>query len=211
MRKQPKQLRSRLLVQKLTDATAQVIIERGLEFTTTNHIAEAAGVDIASLYQYFTDKDDLITALLEDIMDKILKQVMDYIASIDLQEVDPDTLIRTVLTMGITALRTNPVITHLAAYKNTRAPSRGIGRLEHYAQQLATVYFRQHFRRYPIENLHLRLYVVSISVFATISRHITDPLPLIRDNELIDILLEMVIPFFEKGANLGDLLSDKPQ
>lgn len=204
MRKQPKQLRSRILVKKLIDATGRTILERGLEFTTTNHIAEEAGVDIASLYQYFTNKDDLVAALMEDLIDQILKRVTDYIASIDMQTIEPDTLIREVLMLGMTAVRANPVIMHLARHSQHLSVNRSMGRLERYAQQLATVYFRQHFRRYPIENLHLRLYIVSISVFSTIGRHVTEETPLIRDDDLIEALLEMVMPFFEKGAELND-------
>ncbi|MGH8494089.1 MAG: TetR/AcrR family transcriptional regulator [Moraxellaceae bacterium] len=200
MRKQPKQLRSRMLVKKLIDATGSVIHQRGVEFTTTNHIAEEAGVDIASLYQYFTNKDDLVAALMEDIIDQILKQVADYIASIDMRTIEPDVLIRAVLMLGINAVRANPVIMQLARQSQHLSVNRSIGRLERYAQQLATMYFTQHFRRFPIENLHLRLYIVSISVFATIGRHVSEQTPVSSDGDLVDALVEMVMPFFEKGT-----------
>lgn len=200
MRKQPKQLRSRLLVKKLIDATGRTIHQRGVEFTTTNHIAEEAGVDIASLYQYFTNKEDLVAALMEDIIDQILKQVADYIASIDMRTIEPDVLIRAVLMLGINAVRANPVIMQLARQSQHLSVNRSMGRLERYAQQLATMYFTQHFRRFPIENLHLRLYIVSISVFATIGRHVSEQSPISSDADLVDALVEMVMPFFEKGA-----------
>ena len=64
MRKAPKQKRSREMVSRLLDATAATIAERGLDGTTTNHIAEQAGVSIGSLYQYFPDKEALVEALL---------------------------------------------------------------------------------------------------------------------------------------------------
>jgi AcrR family transcriptional regulator len=209
MRKQPKQLRSRLLVKKLIDATGSVIAERGLEFATTNHIAEEAGVDIASLYQYFNNKDDLVAALMEDIIDQILKQVTDYIASIDMRTIEPEPLIRAVLMLGINAVRTNPVIMLLARQSQHLSVNRSMGRLERYAQQLATMYFTQHFSRFPIENLHLRLYIVSISVFATIGRHVSEQAPISSDTDLVDALVEMVMPFFEKGRAQVDANSRK--
>jgi AcrR family transcriptional regulator len=187
-------------VKRLIDATGRTVLERGIEFATTNHIAEAAGVDIASLYQYFTNKDDLITALMDDIIDQLLKQVTDYIASIDMRTIEPDVLIRAVLMLGINAVRNNPVITPLARQSQHLAINRSMGRLERYAQQLATMYFTQHFHRFPIENLHLRLYIVSISVFATIGRHVSEQAPISSDIELVDALVEMVMPFFEKGT-----------
>ncbi len=49
MRKQPVQQRSRDMVAILMDAAARVIVERGFDNLTTNHVAAAAGVSIGSL------------------------------------------------------------------------------------------------------------------------------------------------------------------
>lgn len=62
-RKQPRQARSRAMVDAILDAAARVLIERGYAGTTTNAVAEVAGVSVGSLYQYFPNKDSLITAL----------------------------------------------------------------------------------------------------------------------------------------------------
>ncbi len=64
-RKQPKQQRSRALVDTLLEATARVLTEKGLADTTTNEIAEVAGVSVGSLYQYFPSKEALVAALIE--------------------------------------------------------------------------------------------------------------------------------------------------
>lgn len=44
------------------EAAAQVFEERGYAATTTNRIAERAGVAVGSLYQYFANKDALLAA-----------------------------------------------------------------------------------------------------------------------------------------------------
>lgn len=59
-RKQPVQERSRGTVDALVKATAYILIQHGYERTTTNRIAERAGVNIASLYQFFPNKDALV-------------------------------------------------------------------------------------------------------------------------------------------------------
>lgn len=64
-RKQPQQARSRDLVAAIVEAAARVFDERGYEAATTNHIAEVAGVSVGSMYQYFGDKQSLLTALHE--------------------------------------------------------------------------------------------------------------------------------------------------
>lgn len=65
MRKVPQQERSRRLVAQMIDATGQLLMESGYDSVTTNRVAELAGVSPGSLYQYFSDKDSLIDALVE--------------------------------------------------------------------------------------------------------------------------------------------------
>jgi AcrR family transcriptional regulator len=53
------------MVQAIRHAAAEVFAQRGYARTTTNRIAERAGVSVGSLYQYFPDKDSLLASLLE--------------------------------------------------------------------------------------------------------------------------------------------------
>lgn len=64
-RRIPRQARSRALVEVILEATARVLAERGYAGTNTNLVAERAGVSVGSVYQYFPNKDSLITALHE--------------------------------------------------------------------------------------------------------------------------------------------------
>ena len=49
----------------IVQAAAYIFRKRGYAATTTNAIAERAGVNIASLYQYFPNKEAILGALLE--------------------------------------------------------------------------------------------------------------------------------------------------
>lgn len=62
-RKAPRQSRSQATVKAILDATARILVERGFATVTTNAVAELAGVSVGSLYQYFPNKDALVTAL----------------------------------------------------------------------------------------------------------------------------------------------------
>lgn len=64
-RKQPRQARSRALVEAILDATERVLAQGGTEQATTTRIAEVAGVSVGSLYQYFPSRDALLAAVIE--------------------------------------------------------------------------------------------------------------------------------------------------
>ncbi|MFN0246155.1 MAG: TetR/AcrR family transcriptional regulator [Kofleriaceae bacterium] len=53
----------------ILEATARVLIEQGFDGLTTNGVAEAAGVSIGSLYQYFPNKEALVAAMIEHHLD----------------------------------------------------------------------------------------------------------------------------------------------
>ncbi len=65
MRKVPTQARAKQRVESILDATEALIIEDGLATLTVNNIAARAQVPIGSLYQYFTNRDEVLRALCD--------------------------------------------------------------------------------------------------------------------------------------------------
>jgi len=75
-RKRPRQDRSRATVETVLEATARVLVKRGFDGLTTNLVAEAAGVSIGSLYQYFPNKAALVAALIEQHVDHMTSMML---------------------------------------------------------------------------------------------------------------------------------------
>lgn len=73
MRKQPGQARSRATVDAIIKAGARVLADNGRAGFTTNKVADAAGVSIGSLYQYFPNKLSLIEAIRKQHLDDVLE------------------------------------------------------------------------------------------------------------------------------------------
>lgn len=71
VRREPKQNRSRQTVDAVLEGVQLVVRRHGPQSITTNRIAEAAGVSIGSLYQYFPNKRAIFTALHERHVDEV--------------------------------------------------------------------------------------------------------------------------------------------
>lgn len=79
-RRLPTQARSRERVERILDAAAQLVVAEGVEGLTTRSIAETAGLPVASLYQYFADKEAVLLALCERDMAEMDDQVAQDLA-----------------------------------------------------------------------------------------------------------------------------------
>jgi AcrR family transcriptional regulator len=75
-RKRPRQERSKVTVDTILAATARVLVKKGFDGLTTNAVAEAAGVSIGSLYQYFPSKEALVAALIEQHIEEMNKAIL---------------------------------------------------------------------------------------------------------------------------------------
>jgi AcrR family transcriptional regulator len=67
-RRTPIQARSRATVEAILEAAARILRRDGAERLTTNHVAEAAGVSVGTLYGYFPDKSAIMLALARRLL-----------------------------------------------------------------------------------------------------------------------------------------------
>jgi len=108
-RRRPRQARSRATVQRIVDAGARVLKDVGYHGASTNRIAAEAGVSPGSLYQYFTDKDEIVAAITERLIDDFTESIAPALRDavrID----DPATRVRTVLEAVLDVLEAEAVL-----------------------------------------------------------------------------------------------------
>jgi AcrR family transcriptional regulator len=82
LRRAPLQSRGQATFDHILDATAQLLEELGLESVNTNMIARAAGVNIATLYQYFPNKRAILLALFRRQYERRMTRAHDLLAGI---------------------------------------------------------------------------------------------------------------------------------
>jgi AcrR family transcriptional regulator len=83
VRRVPTQERSRRRVARILDAAAKLVVREGVEALTTRDIAGTAGVPIATLYQYFADKEAVLIALTQRDTDEMDAEVAAALAALE--------------------------------------------------------------------------------------------------------------------------------
>src|SRR3569833_1801973 len=63
LRNQPQQIHSTRLFADILEAAARVLARHGAHHFTTARVAEAAGISVGSLYQYFPNKESILFSL----------------------------------------------------------------------------------------------------------------------------------------------------
>lgn len=81
-RRIPQQERSRGRVQRILEVAGEIVVDGGVEAISTRAIASGAGLPVASLYQYFADKEAVLLALVERDVAEMDAQVEEDLATL---------------------------------------------------------------------------------------------------------------------------------
>ncbi len=152
-RRVPQQSRSRDRVQRIVDVASELVVAGGVDSLSTRAIAQRADVPVASLYQYFADKDEILLALVARDIEEMDAQVAADLGELDTLSVQ--TLVETTMRAFIKVYlrrpafvmiylrgRTNASIQQFCREHNRRVAhelydfARGIGLIEESTQLL---------------------------------------------------------------------------
>jgi AcrR family transcriptional regulator len=83
VRRTPVQRRSRERVERILEAAEQVVVSSGVEALTTREVASQADIPVATLYQYFADRDAIIAALIDRHVSSMDARIAAALAELD--------------------------------------------------------------------------------------------------------------------------------
>ena len=164
-RKSPTQQRSQLTVAALLKATAHILVKEGYESASTNRIAEAAGVSIGSLYQYFPSKEALVAAVVDRHMQEMMQLLRAAVDRVREQPVEVAT--RELVRVMIDAHRVDPRLHRVLVEQVPR-----VGRLENIraidreAYALIRAYLEAHRDELRVADLDVASFVCVATVEA---------------------------------------------
>ncbi|MGQ0698509.1 MAG: TetR/AcrR family transcriptional regulator [Panacagrimonas sp.] len=191
MRKKPRQVRSREMVETLVQAAAETIAERGLLDTTTNHVAARAGVSVGSLYQYFDGKNALIDAVMERQQADLTRAIGQQFAG--MLGADIRSLTRAALTAVFELFENSRgLYLELARGWYHAGTMRSVETLERFFTESFRLYLLRHHQSLRFENLPAALYVAFNGAVFTGIRYLSDPPAHLRRDDVIEQLTEMV-------------------
>ena len=121
-RKAPLQARSKETVATILQAATRVLAKESLAGFNTNRVAQIAGISVGSLYQYFPNKDALVTALIVAEHETLLKKL--NAVEPQLVGCDADTVIRALAKLGVSQQFENPILAAALDHEEARLPIR---------------------------------------------------------------------------------------
>ncbi|RKH66102.1 TetR/AcrR family transcriptional regulator [Corallococcus sp. AB049A] len=121
-RKTPTQERSRATVDALVQATADILVRDGYAKLTTNRIADRAGVNVASLYQFFPGKEALVAEVQRRHVKAERAAMREVLATRKFSTLKE--LIQTLVALGFTAHAVNPRLHHALTEEMPARPAR---------------------------------------------------------------------------------------
>ncbi|WP_228047552.1 TetR/AcrR family transcriptional regulator [Saccharopolyspora montiporae] len=173
----------------MIDAGRLVLERDGYANFSTNRVAEAAGTSPGSLYQYFRDKDDLLTVILDQYWDEAAQRVEASLA--DRLSDSPDQMVRNVVNALLLALEQDSQLLHVAveAIPQQRLQSRHQA-LRRRVQDLVSTYLNLLLRSSG-RNASTRAWVIVVSMEGLAVRWVLDR-PDISREELVEELTALV-------------------
>ena len=191
VRRKPAQQRSRDVVATLIEATAQTIAQRGLDGTTTNHIAARAGVSVGTIYQYFNNKEELVGALLDKLVEDlahIVDRGVPHFLDSDLQ-----TTVRGLLHTAFELFESNEKLyLELARNWHRLDTQRALRSIERHMQEVFRLYALRHYREMHVKDLSAAVFVMTNSSVFTILRYLSLPHEPFSREKLVDELTRML-------------------
>jgi AcrR family transcriptional regulator len=189
-KKQATQPRARATVDALLEATARILVKEGYDRASTNRIANAAGVSIGSLYQYYPSKEALVAGVVDRHMQDMTNVLHGELAKVMAQPVKTAT--RKLVATMIDAHRVDPKLHRVLVEQIPR-----VGRLENVEAidretlTLVRAYLDAHRDEIDVPDVDMAAFVCVMTVEALTHAAVMQRPEMLRD-EKVDAFVEEV-------------------
>jgi AcrR family transcriptional regulator len=197
-RKEPRQDRAKATVDAILAATARILVKEGYDKASTNRIAEAAGVSVGSLYQYFPSKEALVAALIEQHSAEMMRFIEEK--AVSTTPADPlRDVVRDVVQAMIDAHRVNPKLHRVLMEQVPRVGSlKRLSELDDRVLAMIRVYLELRKAEIRPTNLKLVAFMLTSIVEAVTHGAVLMHPEYLVDAELVDETTEVIMRYLQK-------------
>lgn len=201
-RKTPSQERARATVEAILEAAAYILVRDGWEKFTTNSVADRAGVNIASLYQYFPNKDSIVAELQRRHIEKGRAAYPEMIAQLCSQP-NLRAALKILIDGSVAEHKINPKLHKVFAEELPRSSRRVHGDSDkHLIERLANV-----LKPYPIQvpDLDIALFLFRVIGHAAIHEAASERPDLLENPLFAEELVTLIERYLVRNKKEADL------
>lgn len=205
-RKSPLQDRSKMTVDAILTATAQILTKEGYDKASTNQIAERAGVSIGSLYQYFPNKEALVATLVEHHANEMIEIVESKLKNFFNAPIE--VMLSEIVKACLAAHAVNPILHKVLEEQVPR-----VGRLKQIksAEERMTTMLRAYLQQHQIQpqNLDLTMFILGRTLESLTHSAVIEQPHLLQDEHLAIEITDLLLSYLERKILLSARKSDQ--
>lgn len=191
-RKLPTQSRSRATVEAILTATARLLRRDGYDALSTNKVAQAAGVSVGSLYQYFPSKEALFMAVMDTHCTQLSLALEGRLVA--LAQASIEVVARAMVDEMISLHRVDPRLHRVLMQQAPHlSPTSRILEMRHRFAELLAVYLEAHAAEVEIEDFKLAAHLLTLSVDALTDDAVLTHPELLESQAFRDDVVRMVL------------------
>ncbi len=191
MPRKPQQERSRATVDAILEAGFICMAERGIHATTTRHIADAAGISVGSLYEYFSNKEAIFDAMNQHLVAEVVGMLKPLVATIVRLPIGD--AIKIMLDHFGEFLNSNDQRYLKCARQAMNVDIKDyMGPVTQILNEIAMQHVMHHPEHMRLRHIPAMLYIFTNGGIFAVVRHLSDPNPPISYEELTQGLADMV-------------------
>ena len=173
MRKAPRQRRSADTVQRIQEALLEIIAAEGYAAATTNRIAQQARVNIASLYQYFPNRNAIALSLFEqaaaELAQLVHRQMLESMTE-PLSTVLPRLFEQL---LGFMERKQAALLNLVEEVPELRESAQAMS-LENLVRDISRTFLEMHLGKRSAEDIESKLFFVQTAGMALVRRYVRD-------------------------------------
>lgn len=202
MSRKPTQERAKATVEAIVEAGFICVARRGIEATTTRHIAEAAGIGVGSLYEYFSNKEEIYQMMSARLVAEVADTIKALVPELVKLHIS-DAIRRILYAVGDLLQRDERRYLRCARYAMQADIKMDMEPLTKLLMEVILQYVMHQPRYMKVRNIPTMNYIFIHGGIYTLMHHLSERNPAMNYDALVDGLANMVGHYAEYELELS--------